>query len=164
MNERDIYRPMHSIALSSSAGSGKTFALTTRLISMLMGGISPSDILAITFTNLAANEIRNKLFERISSLVQGDRDEVSYFSTILNETPEGVIGKASRLKRELIRKFSLLQISTIHSFFASMVKSFPYETGLSMKMPRRVCDGNQLRVYIVRFRKTRESWTGFTVS
>ena len=39
MNTDGIYDPNLSIALSASAGSGKTFALTTRLITMLLGGI-----------------------------------------------------------------------------------------------------------------------------
>ena len=57
----NLYDPDTSYALSASAGSGKTFALTTRLLGMLLTGVSPREIIAITFTNLAANEIRSGL-------------------------------------------------------------------------------------------------------
>ena len=98
MNDRDIYNPLVSTAFSSSAGSGKTFALTTRLISMLLSGIRLSEILAITFTNLAANDIRRKLFDRVQKIEKQDEKETLLFSDILNEPPDAVIEKALGLK------------------------------------------------------------------
>ena len=130
MNDRDIYNPLVSTALSSSAGSGKTFALTTRLISMLLSGIRLSEILAITFTNLAANDIRKKLFDRVQKIEKQDEKETLLFSDILNEPPDVVIEKALGLKAKLIKQFNLLHISTIHSFFAKIAKCFPRETGV----------------------------------
>lgn len=129
MTDKEIYNPFLSVALSASAGSGKTHALTTRLITMLLSGIGPSEILAITFTNLAAHEIRKKLFDRVQAIVKGDEKEVVLFTDILKEKPEIVIEKALNLKTRLIKQFSLIQISTIHSFFARIVRNFPKETG-----------------------------------
>ena len=130
MNDSDIYNPIISIALSSSAGSGKTYALTTRLISMLLTGIRPSEICAVTFTNAAAADIRDKLLERIVKIAGSEKDEVRQFAEILNAKIETVVQKAKTLKTELIKQFSLIQISTIHSFFTKMVRSFPGETGI----------------------------------
>lgn len=129
MTDKEIYNPFLSVALSASAGSGKTHALTTRLITMLLSGIGPSEILAITFTNLAANEIRKKLFDRVQAIVKQDEKEVALFTDILKEKPEIVIEKALNLRTRLIKQFSLIQISTIHSFFARIVRNFPKETG-----------------------------------
>jgi len=130
MIETQIYNPGVSFALSSSAGSGKTFALTTRLIAMLLGDVKPSEILVVTFTNLAANDIRRKLFERIFSLRIGNVKEAELFSEILKETAQGIVEKARELTAQLITQFSLFQISTVHSFFARILKCFPRETGL----------------------------------
>ena len=129
MTDKEIYDPFLSVALSASAGSGKTHALTTRLITMLLSGIGPSEILVITFTNLAANEIRKKLFDRIQAIVKQDEKEVVFFADILKEKPEIVVGKALILKTKLIKQFSLIQISTIHSFFSRIIRNFPNETG-----------------------------------
>jgi ATP-dependent exoDNAse (exonuclease V) beta subunit len=129
MNTDGIYDPDLSVALSASAGSGKTFALTTRLITMLLDGIGPSEILAITFTKLAANEIRRKMFDRLQAVVDRDENETAFFSDIFKEKPEEIIKRAGILKNRLIKQFSLLQISTIHSFFTKLIRCFPGETG-----------------------------------
>lgn len=45
----------------AGAGTGKTLTLTTRVSNLISNGILPSDILAITFTNKAASEMRNRI-------------------------------------------------------------------------------------------------------
>ncbi len=129
MNEQRLYSHSNSIALSASAGSGKTYALTTRMLSMLFAGLSPSEIVAITFTRLAANEIRAKLFTRLVMIEEGNPLEVELYSRVLKKESGEIIEAAGRLKRELVRQFSLLQISTIHRFLTRVIRSFPGKTG-----------------------------------
>lgn len=104
------------ISLSANAGSGKTHVLIGRMMKILEDrAIRPDNIVAITFTELAAGQIREKLSKAIT-----DRMDEIYAVKPLNVS---LLTHWSRL-REYI--FSV-RISTIHGFCANLLSMFPCE-------------------------------------
>ena len=53
--------PANSVVVSACAGSGKTWLLVSRIVRQLLDGVEPSQILAITFTRKAAQEMQVRL-------------------------------------------------------------------------------------------------------
>ena len=94
-----------SVIISSPAGSGKTEKLARRYISLLLGGSEIEKILAITFTEKAAAEMK----ERILAILE-------------KEHPD--------LFMKIREKMPLMRISTIHAFCLKLLKRFSMELGL----------------------------------
>ncbi len=61
LQEKIVNAPEPRIVVHAAAAAGKTAVLTERVRKMLRDGINPSDIVCITFTNLAAQEMRDRL-------------------------------------------------------------------------------------------------------
>ena len=53
--------PAHSVVVEACAGSGKTWLLASRIVRLLLAGVAPGEILAITFTRKAAREIEERV-------------------------------------------------------------------------------------------------------
>ncbi len=82
----------------AGAGSGKTRVLTERIVSLIDSGVSPYNILAITFTNKAANEMRERVRIRLENV--SDKIFIGTFHSlglkIIRENYE-VIGYSSNI-------------------------------------------------------------------
>jgi DNA helicase-2/ATP-dependent DNA helicase PcrA len=60
------------LLIIAGAGAGKTKTLTHRIINLIRSGVSPQNILAITFTNKAAGEMKERVFKMLSEDLYGD--------------------------------------------------------------------------------------------
>ncbi len=116
------------LALKASAGTGKTFALTVRYISLLLLDIPPKEILSLTFTNKAAAEMSERIYKTLFGL--GD-DEI-ILNAIIEQTNFGK-SKILYKKNEVIGKFisSELSIYTIDKFVNKILREFSGYTGIS---------------------------------
>ena len=56
-----VNAPMGPMLVTAGAGSGKTRVLTSRLLHLLQNGIPEKSIIALTFTNKAGNEMRERV-------------------------------------------------------------------------------------------------------
>ena len=58
---------IHSAAMAASAGTGKTFALSSRYLALLACGVEPESLVALTFTRKAAGEILSRILTRLAA-------------------------------------------------------------------------------------------------
>ena len=116
------------LALKASAGSGKTFALTVRYITLLLLGAKPNEILTLTFTNKAANEMSERIYKTLLTL----GDDEAYLSAIEKQSglsKQEILGK----KGFLVKSFSsaTLSIFTIDKFVNKILREFCGYIGIS---------------------------------
>ncbi|MCL2829583.1 MAG: UvrD-helicase domain-containing protein [Betaproteobacteria bacterium] len=71
--------PSRSVVVSACAGSGKTWLLASRVLRLLLSGVAPGAILAITFTRRAAGEIRTRVLDGLRFLATAPEQEALAF-------------------------------------------------------------------------------------
>lgn len=123
------------IVYKASAGSGKTFTLAVEYIKLLI--LNPrayQQILAVTFTNKATAEMKERILEQLYGISIGDADSNSYLHRVIEET-----GKAAdEIRRAadvalgyLLHDYSRFRVETIDSFFQSVMRNLARELELS---------------------------------
>lgn len=120
--------PRRSVAVEACAGAGKTWMLVSRMVRALLGGTSPQDILAITFTKKAAAEMRQRLLQWLAEFAVASDDELRAALTTRGLAGEATSEQLQRLRQlhaEVMRGGRPVQIRTFHSWFAALVRSAP---------------------------------------
>ncbi|DAB28124.1 MAG: recombinase RecB [Sulfurimonas sp. RIFOXYD12_FULL_33_39] len=111
---------INNLAYEASAGSGKTFMLVVRYLSLLFLGASPSKILALTFTNKAANEMQERIVSTLEELEhRGELDEIV---KVTGFSKEYLLQNRQRILNEFLNSHT--KIMTIDSFFTSILRKF----------------------------------------
>jgi len=121
-------RTMANTAILASAGSGKTFALTNRVVALLAQGADPERIVALTFTRKAAGEFFDEILKKLARAA-GDPKEAAALAAMIGQPALGP-GNFLGLLRRVVDAMPRLNLGTLDSFFARIVRNFPLELGL----------------------------------
>ncbi|NBB79124.1 MAG: UvrD-helicase domain-containing protein [Verrucomicrobia bacterium] len=121
-------KALQNIAISASAGSGKTYQLTNRFIYLLHLTEQPERIIALTFTRTAAGEFFHKIIAKLSEAAS-DPTAAARLADELDITADSA--RFHALLRLLIQRMHQLNLQTLDSFFFRVVSAFALELGLS---------------------------------
>lgn len=121
--------PLQNNVVLASAGSGKTFRLSDRILKLLALGVKPEEIVALTFTRAAAAEFVAKTLDKLAEAA-ADPAKAAELSKRL-ELGAGCDQVFFRgLLRRTLLSMQRLTLGTLDSFFARLVVNNPAEVGL----------------------------------
>ncbi len=140
--------PANEIILAS-AGSGKTYRLSNRIVKLLAEGVPPAEILALTFTRKAAGEFARRTLTKLADAA-GNPEHARRLAGEIELHP----GKANpaffaELLEKTVRALHRLRLGTLDSFFQSLVQTHFFELGLSgafTLLDERLAETERLRV------------------
>lgn len=131
------------IAINASAGSGKTYTLVQRVLMICLENLYQKDairhILALTFTNKAANEMKERILSWLKEFTQENYPENDKLLGIQQKfeeqgkkiTLDHLHQRSQKVLDYILHNYSTLNIGTIDKFNAKLVRSFSYELGLA---------------------------------
>ena len=131
-----------NVVVTAGAGTGKTTLLVDRLVHLLVRSPDPlkiTEIVALTFTNKAADEMKLRLRERLQAFLavrlnqdagneseKKTQTEIQALMTRYHRTKDQI----NALAREALRNIERSAIGTIHSFAAMLLRLYPIEADL----------------------------------
>ena len=134
--EKDSSIPFpHFTLLKASAGSGKTYSLTERFVQFLLSDKIPQNhlrnILAISFSNNAAKEMKERILSWLKDIYFKDPEKIEKLSEILSLKKEDLPDRAEATIDEILKNYTEFQVKTIDSFMTSIYKASAINLGYS---------------------------------
>ena len=119
--------PSRSVVVEACAGSGKTWLLVSRMVRLLLDGAEPSQILAITFTRKASQEMQARLQEWLRDLALKDEAFVRQFFAErgLPQLNAEQLQRARSLYTRVLLAQPAITISTFHGWFMQVIQRAP---------------------------------------
>ena len=124
----------------ASAGSGKTFTLATEYIKLLVR--NPQNyrqILAVTFTNKATEEMKMRILSQLYGIWRGLPDSASYADKVQESlggelSDAQIADRAGQALHLLLHNYSYFHVETIDSFFQSVMRNLARELNLTANL------------------------------
>lgn len=136
---------------SASAGSGKTFTLVKEYLKIVLGAkdrFAFQKVLAITFTNKAAAEMKERVLGALKMFSQVDLNvkwpDLFELLQIETKIPPSVLkSQAQLVLHEIMQNYASLSITTIDSFTHRLIRTFAFDLGIPMNFEIEM-DGKKL--------------------
>lgn len=126
------------IVYKASAGSGKTFTLAIEYMKMLIRNPKAyRNILAVTFTNKATTEMKERILNQLYGISTNDKDSKSYLDKLKEELgmdENEIRQRAHDALKRIIHDYSRFRVETIDSFFQSVMRNLARELELGANL------------------------------
>lgn len=144
MNPLKVYK--------ASAGAGKTFTLAVEYIKLLVlspGGSEYNHILAVTFTNKATSEMKDRIISQLFGIAHSLPSSQSYYEKlveVLRVEPDAPREEAEIRRRcgealhQILHDYSHFRVGTIDSFFQTILRGLAHELGLTANLQVEIND------------------------
>lgn len=124
----------HQITIPASAGSGKTYTLSHRYVQFLLSKRIASNglrnILAITFTKLAAKEMKVRILTVLKAAALGDAETLNVISKLVSLPKSEISSRSELLVDQILHNYSDFNVRTIDSFLTTVFKASAMELGV----------------------------------
>ncbi|WPX96053.1 UvrD-helicase domain-containing protein [Candidatus Bandiella euplotis] len=153
--QQQASNPENSVYLAASAGTGKTKTLVDRVLRFLLDGVKIEEILCITFTNAAANEMLERLKSRLESwfLMPEECLSLSIKELIGKEVTVHQLQYAKQLYTICLNNFEKFRIQTLHSFCAEVLSQLHYIDGNELDKIKIIDNYTKKRLIEVAYEK-----------
>ena len=122
------YRADRNVLIRASAGTGKTYQLSSRYLAALLRGTPTDQILATTFTRKAAGEIQDRVLSRLAEAASDPEKAAELAEAV--DLPDLTCRKAAEALRSLVADLHRMRVSTLDAFFNSLARAYSLELGL----------------------------------
>ena len=138
--------PSKSVIVSACAGSGKTWLLVARMIRLLLAGAKPQEILALTFTRKAAQEMRDRLYSLLEQF--STMSDAALLKELCNRGLEdgeatALLPQAKTLYNKVLASPQSIVIDTFHGWFGRLLNAAPISAAVQPGFSLRE-DGKRL--------------------